>query len=55
MEERDLLALGAEPGRFVDETDAGTAAALEGGWEIVHDEADVMNARTPFGDELADG
>ena len=55
MEERDLLALGAQSGLLVDETNAGSAAALEGGIEIVHDEADVVNAWTAFGDELADG
>lgn len=55
MEECDLLALGADSGLLVDETDAGLAAAVESAIEIVDYEADVMNPRTPFGDEFADG
>ena len=55
MEERDQLALGANSGLFVDETNASRSTAVESASEIVHDEAHMVNARTPFGDELADG
>ena len=55
MEKRDQLALGADSGLLVDQTDACRAAAVESGLEIIHDKAHVMNAGAAFGDELADG
>jgi len=55
MEERDTFPLRTEPRRFVDQAKAGVAAASEGTVEIVDCEADVMDARATFGDELADG
>lgn len=54
MKEGDSLSLGAGARYLVDETDAGCAAALEGGIEIVDREADVMDTRTAFRDELRD-
>src|SRR5258708_317443 len=41
--------------RLVEEAEAGRLAAGERGVEIVDGEADVMDARTPVGDEPADG
>jgi hypothetical protein len=54
MEERDTFPLGADPGRLVDEADAGGAAALEGVVEVVDRETDVMDAGPAAGDELSD-
>src|SRR5690348_11382719 len=55
MEERDALAFRADPWRLVDEADAGGTAAVERAIEVVHLEADVMDAGPAPGDELADG
>jgi len=55
MEERDTFPLGAEPGRFVDQPEAGGPASRECTVQVVDGEADVMDARATFGDELADG
>lgn len=55
MQECDVLAFGTESRLFVDEANARCSAPVEGGVEIVDDETDVMNARSSFGDELADG
>ena len=55
MQERDTFPLGTEPGRFVDQSDTGLSATRERTVEIVDREADVMDARATFGDELADG
>ena len=55
MQERDTFPLGAEPGRFIDQPNAGLATTLERTVEIVDRKADVMDARAAFGDELADG
>ena len=55
MEERDTFPLGAEPGGFIDQPNAGLATTLERTVEIVDRKADVMDAGTAFGDELADG
>src|SRR2546423_14813452 len=55
MEKGDALSFGAEARGLVDEPDGGSAAALEGGVEVVDDEADVMNAGAAFCDELCDG
>ena len=54
MQEGDALAFRAEAGRLVDEADAGTAAALEGGIDVVHREADVVDAGAALLDELRD-
>src|SRR5439155_9513979 len=54
MQKGDALSFGADTWRLVDETDAGGAAAREGRVQIVDDEADVMNPRSSFGDELSD-
>lgn len=55
MQERDTFPLGAESRRFVDQPNARLAASCERTVEIVDSEADVMDARAAFGDELADG
>src|SRR5690242_7953778 len=55
MEEGDTLALRADPRGLVDEADARGAATGEGAVEVVHLEADVMDAGPAPGDELADG
>ena len=55
MEERNTFPLGTEPGRLVDEANAGGTAARERTVEIVDGEADVMDSGAAFGDELADG
>lgn len=55
MQESDGLALGANSRLLVDETDTRGAAALENGGEVIDDKADVMDARTALGDELANG
>jgi len=54
MQKSDPLSFGADTWRLVDETDAGGATAREGRVQIVDDEADVMNPRSSFGDELSD-
>src|SRR5258708_30161060 len=55
MERRDTFSFRTQARRFVDEADAGRLAARERGVEIVDGKADVMDARTPVGDEPADG
>ena len=55
MEKRDTFPFGAVTWRLVDEAKPGGAATLERAVEIVDREADVMDAWTTFGDELADG
>ena len=54
MQKGDALSFGADARHFVDETDGRRATAREGRVQIVDDEADVMNARTSFSDELSD-
>jgi hypothetical protein len=55
VEEGDALALGAEPGRLIDEADTGGAAAVQCAFDVVDGETDVMEAGAALGDELADG
>ena len=55
MEERDTFPLGTEPGRFVDQPDSCGPASFERTVQVVDGEADVMDSRASFGDELADG
>ena len=55
MQERDAFAVGTDAGDLVDQLDPCATAAVERGTEIVDGKTDVMNARTTFGDELADG
>jgi hypothetical protein len=55
MQERDTFPFGTEAGGLVDQPDTGGPAALERTVEVVDGEADVVNARSPLGDELADG
>ena len=50
----DALPLGADARRLVDEGDAGRAAPLERGVEIIHREADVVDARAPAREESRD-
>jgi len=44
VEEGNLLPLGADAGRFVDEPDACVSTAVEGGTQVGDGKADVMNA-----------
>lgn len=55
MQERDTFPFGTEAGDLVDQSNTGRAAALEGTVEVVDREADMMDAGTALGDELADG
>lgn len=55
MQERDVLAFGADTWPIVDETNACRTAALECAFEVVDDKTDVMNSRPAFRDEFADG
>ena len=55
MQERDALSLRADAWRLVDQTNAGVATAGERSVEIVDHEADVMDSRSPLGNELPDG
>ena len=55
MQERDALALGSDAGCFVDEGDAGRAAAIERRVEIVDGEGDVVDAGSALVEEPADG
>lgn len=54
MQEGDSLSLGSKAGLFVYQLQAGNAAALESGVEVVHREADMVNSRPAFGDEPGD-
>lgn len=54
MEEGNALSFGTKPRGFVDEPDAGGSASTERAFDVVDGEADVVNARSAFGDELAD-
>lgn len=54
MEKGDTFPLGTLARHVVDQADTGEAAAFEGTVEVVDREADVMDARASFGDELAD-
>ena len=55
MEEGDTFPLGALAWGLVDQSNTRSTAALERTVEVVDGEADVMDAGTTFGDELADG
>ena len=55
MEESDGLAFSTEARGFIDEPDARGAAAFERRGKIVDLEAHMVDARTAFGDEFADG
>src|SRR5205823_5020112 len=50
----DAFPIGAGARHVVDELDARAPAAVEGRVQVIDGEADVMNAGTAFGDELAD-
>src|SRR5512140_2984473 len=55
MEKRDTFPLGTDARGLVDEAEAGGPTARERTVEVVHGEADVMDARAASGDEFADG
>src|SRR5882672_10675797 len=55
MQERDAPAAGPAPRRLIDQLVARSAAALEGGVEIGHAVADVMDAGAAFRKELRHG
>lgn len=54
MQEGDAFSFGANAGLFIDEREAGGPAPREGGVQIIHVEADVVNARAAFIEELSD-
>lgn len=53
MKECDVLAFGTKARCLVDQANASGATALERFYEVVNDEAHVVYARSPSGDELA--
>lgn len=55
MEERDTFPFGSDARRLVDETEAGSAAAVQHALEVIHGEADVVNPGAALRDEPADG
>ena len=55
MEEGDTFPLGSLSRGLVDQSNSRGTAAIERTVEIIDGEADVMDAGTPLGDELADG
>ncbi len=54
MKEGDTFSFGSEARLLVDEANAASATAFQRPLEIVDVEADVMDAWTTLGDELAD-
>lgn len=54
MDEGDALTFGADSGSLIDQSEAGGAAAVEGGIDVVDGEADVMDSGTSGGYEFAD-
>jgi hypothetical protein len=54
VKERDPLALSADARLLIYELDSGAAATLHRGLEIVHGEADVVNARPSVRQEFPD-
>ena len=54
MEKGDGFALGAEPRFVIDQANTCTTTAFQCSVQIIDGEADVVNAGTAFGDELAD-
>jgi hypothetical protein len=54
MQEGDSLSLCADTRCLVDELKSGLLASREGSVQIVHGEADVMDAGAAFGQELSD-
>jgi hypothetical protein len=55
VQEGDPLSLGANARRLVDQAKPGGTAAIQHGIEVVHGEADVMDAGAAARDELSDG
>lgn len=55
MEKRDPFLFGANAGNFVDEPYAGRTTTVEGGVEVVDEEAEMVDSRSALGDESADG
>jgi hypothetical protein len=54
VQEGDALAFGTEARCVIDETNAPRTAPGERPVEVINGEADVMDPRATFGDELAD-
>ena len=54
MNEGNALSFGTKARCLVDQSEAGVAAAVERGVEVVDSKANVMDAGPPRGDELAD-
>lgn len=55
MQESDVLAFGADTRLLIDEANSRGAAAIERRGEVIDDETDVVDSRSAFGDEFADG
>src|SRR6478672_8637794 len=55
MQEGDALAFRADPRPLVDEAQPRGAAPFEGAVQVVHREADVVDAGTALREELRDG
>ena len=53
MEKRDALPLRTQARSFVDKSEAGVTAALQGAVEVVYSETNVVNTGTPPGDVFA--
>ena len=54
MEKGYTIPFGAEAWYFVDEPNAGVLASCESAVEVVNGETNMVDARSAFGDELAD-
>ena len=54
VQERYALPFGSNAWVFVDKAEPGRSAACEGGIEILHGKADVMDSRSAFGEKLRD-
>lgn len=54
MQKGDSFALGSDARVLVDEPNARGAASVQGSGEVVHDKANVMDAGSTLGDEVAD-
>ena len=55
MEKGDSLSFGANTRSLVDEAHSSLATLLQRSLEVVHGKTDVMNAWTPFFEELSNG
>jgi len=54
VKERDVLSFGTDSRLLIDEANSSGAAARERVGEVIHGEANMVNAGTAFGDEFSD-